>query len=473
MSLRKFIDQLPKEERVSVPNTLDPRHQIAAVVRETCDIGGPVLKFKVHNKYSVNTVTGGVYGSKDRIKRILAPHYDDSFCGASDLDAVKRYCECDTLSGREKLDDHIMMVENPYCQQIVELKPNLSKLPICTHNSNDAGPFITAGVQVVKWIDDSTHGLGIHRQHHFDFNKLGCLAPPNRRVGYPHYEASKRGEGVKMAVLIGAPPSVVMASQSKVTTDCEKYIVAANIENRRLPMTKCITSDLLVPSETEIVLECTSIPNSLHDDTPFAEYPGCYSFRSNAFVVVVDAITMRLGATYQTILTGRLPQEDSNLCAIPYAAEVYKTAKKLVPHITDIGAFIGNNVFDTIICIKKDSNAQVQNLMHSLIGNKYLKSITIMDDDLQATEEDWRFAFNTRYQPNRDTIISGDALGASLDPSSPLFQSTSKIAMDFTRPMTGEPEQDEKTRMRHERADTHRYTMNPETWAIDKFNRIK
>jgi UbiD family decarboxylase len=461
-----------------VPNILSPRHQIAAVVRETCDIGGPVLKFDAPQTYGVTSVVGGVYGSKDRIKRILAPNYDDSLCGVSDLEAVKRYVECDSLSGREDLHDYCTEVPNGACQDNVFMTPNLSKLPICTHNSEDAGPFITAGVQVVKWIDGVTHGLGIHRQHHFAFNKLGCLAPPNRRVGYPHYEASKKGEGVKMAILVGAPPAVVLASQSKVSTDCEKYIVAANIlsgtgSSGQLQLTKCITSDLLVPVDTEIVIECTTVPNSSHDDTPFAEYPGTYSFRSNAFVVKVDCITMRNGAFYQTILTGRLPQEDSNLCAIPYAAEVYKTAKKLVPHITDIGAFIGNNVFDTIVCIKKDSNAQVENLMHALIGNKYLKSITIMDDDLKATEEDWRFAFNTRYQPNRDTIISGDALGASLDPSSPLFQSTSKIAMDFTRPMTGDVDKDEATRMRHARADTHRYEINKETFEINKFNRLK
>jgi len=466
MSLRQFIKMAPTNAVVDVPGTIRPEHEIAAFVRRTCDMQGPILRFNVEGDYRVNHIVGGVYASRYNIRRALSPHYDETYCQGGDLRAVQRFSECNQVTASDKLEDYINVVDKAPCQDRVIYNPDLTKeLPICTHNSQDAGPFITAGVQVVKWIDGKTHGLGIHRMHQKSTNTLGCLAPPNRRIGYPHYEASKRGRGVQMAVLIGASPEVVLASQSKIGSDAEKYIVASKLKGEKLDMVKCKTSDILVPADTEIVLECLSVPNSIHNDTPFAEYPGTYSFRSNAFVVRVEAITRRHKAMYQTILTGRLPQEDSNLCAIPYAAEVYETAKKLVPNITDIAAFIGNNVFDTIICIKKDSNAQVQNLMHALIGNKYLKSITIMDDDLQATEEDWRFAFNTRYQPNRDTIISGDALGASLDPSSPLFQSTSKIAMDFTRPLAVKDADNAATVKRHARAETVPYSINNE-WHI-------
>lgn len=466
MSLRQFIKMAPESAVVDVPGKIRPEHEIAAFVRRTCDMQGPILRFEVEGDYHIKHIVGGVYASRYNIRRALSPHYDESFCSGGDLRAVKRFSKCNQVTASDDLMDYINMVKDAPCQAKIWIEPNLSELlPICTHNSQDAGPFITAGVQVVKWIDGKTHGLGIHRMHQKSGRTLGCLAPPNRRVGYPHYEGSKRGHGVQMAVLIGASPEVVMASQSKIGSDAEKYIVASKLSGQKIDMVKCRTSDILVPADTEIVLECETIPNSVHNDTPFAEYPGTYSFRSNAFVVKVNCITTRVRPMYQTILTGRLPQEDSNLCAIPYAAEVYETAKKLVPEITDIAAFIGNNVFDTIICIKKNSNAQVQNLMHALIGNKYLKSITVMDDDLMATEEDWRFAFNTRYQPNRDTIISGDALGASLDPSSPLFQSTSKIAMDFTRPLATDPKDNEATVRRHARAETVSFPINNE-WHL-------
>jgi 3-polyprenyl-4-hydroxybenzoate decarboxylase len=92
--------------------------------------------------------------------------------------------------------------------------------------------------------------------------------------------------------------------------------------------------------------------------------------------------------------------------------------------------------------------------MYALLANRYLKSVSILDSDMSATEKDWRFAFNTRYQPNRDTIITNLGLGASLDPSSPLFQSTSKIAMDMTVPIGKTTEDTAWQKFRHMRGNT-------------------
>jgi UbiD family decarboxylase len=468
MNLRTFLFGTTSPVRITEPIT--PCFDIAAYIRETCDVGGPPIYVEytgeTPNGKPMAPVVGGVYASKKSIARILGLQ-DDS----GDLEMVKQYIECATVpetkdpieiassnlntQNKDKHPNIVVTDRGGLCQEVVHTdmtKFNLDHIPICTHNELDAGPFITAGVQVVKWFD-GTHGLGIHRMMKLGKTRLGCLAPPNRRVGFPHYKDSENGgNGVKMAIIIGAPPSVMLASQAKVNQRMEKYHVAANIEklhNDLCVLTKCVTSDILVPSDAEMIIECTTIPNSQVDDTPFAEYPGTYSFRSNAFEVRVDCITHRKNYMYQTVLTGKLPQEDSNLCAIPYSAEVYRVAANFVEEVTDIAAFLGNNVFDSIICIKKSSDSEVENLMHQLLGNKYLKSITIMDDDLPATEEAWRFAFNTRYQPNRNTIITNLALGASLDPSSPLFQSTSKIGLDFTVPSGKTPEEKRMNRSRH------------------------
>lgn len=456
MSLREFLDVLYREgDLVSFPTEISPEYEIASLIRESCDIDGPAVEVCPKGNYKTSVVVGSVYGAKRRILRILDPDYGDYFFDKPDVEAVKRYVECATVEKRDDLQ--YREVSKPLCQEIVVKgrEIDLYELPVCTHNEHDRGPFITAGVNVVKWIDGVTHGLGIHRMNVIDKNHLSCLAPPNRRVGFPHYEASKKGEGIKMAVVIGAPPEVVLASQAKLNFGSEKYNVASNLIERDLELAKCITSDILVPSEAELVLECTSIPDSLHDDTPFAEYPGTYSYRSNSWVCKVDAITARSDFIYQTILTGKTPQEDSNLCAFPYAAEVYKRASDVVEEVTDISAFIGNNVFDTLICVKKNSNEEIENLMHTLLGNRYLKSVAVMDSDMKADEESWRFCFNTRYQPNRNTIITNLGLGASLDPSSPLFQSTSKIAMDLTIPTGKTPEEKVYNTLRHAVATTH------------------
>jgi len=453
--LRDFIKELIAEKDLSYVKVVSPNvdYEVGAFIRKSCDEEGPALLMDVRdNKYLYNNrLIGSVYGARRRIRKILTKYPGEQI---SDFEAVKRYCECaDKSSPIRYISNNEKNVE---CQSVVIAGDavDLYKLPICTHNELDSGRFITAGIQIVKWIDGITHGLGIHRMKVVDKNTLACLAPPNRRIGFPHYQAQKEGKGVSMAVIIGASPSLMLASQAKIPFNESKYEVAANINDLRnfntgLDLVKCLTNDLYVPRDCEIVIECETVPNSSHDDTPFGEYPGTYSMRSNAWLCKVKAITMRKNALYETILTGMVPQEDSNLCAIPMAAEIYRAAKPMVEDVTDISVFIGNNVFDTIVCIKKNSNEEVENLMHVLLGNRYIKSVTIMDDDLNATEIDWRFAFNTRYQPNRNTIITNLGLGASLDPSSPLFQSTSKIGFDFTRPIGKTAQETEYNIKRH------------------------
>lgn len=448
MGFREYLGALiDDDELFRLGKPVQQDYELAAYIRNSCDHGGPAINFGVDG--NPVRVLGGLYGTPDRVKRILMPNYEKPDEFLQNIDAVQNYVACSDVRENDSLWDHAIVHAEPACREVVKTgnDVNLHSIPICTHNEHDKGRFITAGVQVVEWTDGKTLGLGIHRMCMIDQNHLSCLAPINRRVGLPHYMSE---EGVPMAVVIGAPPEVVMASQAKVNARTHKYIVASNLGQMngsgKLKLTRCLNSDLFVPADAELVLECRTIPNSIYDDTPFAEYPGTYSLRSNAFIVKVEAITHRKDYMYQTILTGMAPQEDSNLCGITYAAELYRAASNIV-EVTDISTFLGNGVFSCLICVQKNSDIEIQNLLYTLLGNRYVKSVAVMDSDLDATEKDFRFAFDTRYQPNTDTIITEPALGASLDPSSPIFQATSKIGLDLTVPHGS----DAKTRDQNDR----------------------
>jgi 4-hydroxy-3-polyprenylbenzoate decarboxylase len=468
--LNHFLGLLEEEgDLIHIGTSVSTKFDIASMMRHSLNEDGPALMFHevLHEgKKSQFPVVANVYGAERRIRRIFSYGREDinkpknTADDMSTCDLVSLYSKCATVPPGPSKELRLSPIISPgEYEAWVGDEVDLYNLPICWYNEKDSGYFITSGVQVVQYFN-GTMGLGIHRMKVVDKNTLSCLAPPNRRVGLPHYKASEKGESVNMAVLIGAPPSVVLASQAKLAFTDEKYLVANNIAPIELLQ---LPNGLHVPYGTEIILECECIPNSVYDDTKmeggdgptgFLEYPGTYSARSNSFLVRVVRIWTKKNAVFQALITGAHPNEDCNLCAIPYSAEVYRTASYYVRKITDISCFLGNNVFDTIVCIEKDSNEQVTNLMYALLANRYLKSVSIMDSDLMATEKDWRFAFNTRYQPNRDTIITNLGLGASLDPSSPLFQSTSKIAMDMTVPIGKDAKDTAWQKFRHMRGDT-------------------
>jgi len=429
--LREFIAESDNVLQVS---NRSPKFIFPSIIRESLDSeDGPIVFQKVNSISDrtfypeVTRMVGGVYGSEKRIRQIFPSSVRDK----SDAELVSFFDDCcKEKNSLFRISDtapcHEFIIDDPENYDLSRL------LPICIHDKRDKGPFITAGVQVVE-LSDGVMGLGIHRMYHIRENLFGCLAPPNRRVGRPYVENPTTS--TPLAVCIGAPPVVVLASQAKVPHDHSKYCVANNLmESGKLELVRCLTSNILVPAYTEIVLECETVPGKTVDDTPFLEYTGTYSMRSNAFVVAVKKITMRKDAIYQTIVTGRPPQEDGYLCSIPYAAEVLRVARSLSVKVTDISVFFGNCVFDTVLCIKKESDYQVRNLIYSLLGNKYLKTVSIMDDDLHANETDWRFAFNTRFRPAEDMIVTEPMLGASLDPSARVFQTTSKVGLDLTIP---------------------------------------
>jgi UbiD family decarboxylase len=268
-----------------------------------------------------------------------------------------------------------------------------------------------------------------------DKNHLGCLAPRNRRIGSYYYYCLENKIPMPFAVLLGAPPSVVLGSQAKVNHETDKYIVSSLLEMKPFEMIPCSNSNILVPAATEIVLEgVVDFSRGFIHDGPFGEYPGTYSEQDQAFVVEITGMSYRSNPWYQTILNGMPPQEDSYLCAIPEAVEMYRVAKNHA-EVVDLSVFLGNCVYESIVCIRKESDAQVRNLLHALLATRYVKIVTVMDHDLKANETDWRWALTTRYQPNRDTLITDLLLGASLDPSSPVTQLTSKIGFDFTCPV--------------------------------------
>lgn len=418
--LKKF-----EHNTISPVQPLSTEHQIASYIRASCDTtNGPIIYVdQVLRHGAVNAhkmpVVGSVFGS---MERVYAATGQKSRIEA--IRAVNKSAEFAASTSRERA-----LRVNNFTPQLRKTNLTLDDLPICKYNEHDCGEFITSGVQVVQNFD--LHQLGIHRMKKLSYNRLGCLAPPNRRVGEPFYEAEKNNKSIPMAVLIGAPPSVVIASQVKVPFSQSKYDCASVFDNQMEFMT---INNFLIPATTEIVLMGHSVPDERVDDTPFSEYTGTMCFKSDAWVFEVDEIWTQKDPIFQALLTGRNPQEDSNLCRLAISAGIYKTASSIM-EVTDVD-IVGNGVFSALVCVKKNRmDEEVKNLIYTLLGNRYIKSVAVMDHDLSPTDEDFRFAFDSRYQPDLDTVITPHLLGASLDPSTPKFQTTSKIGFDLTFPM--------------------------------------
>ncbi|HEY7163643.1 MAG TPA: UbiD family decarboxylase, partial [Candidatus Binatia bacterium] len=121
-----------KGDLVRITRPVSPRFEIAAGIRKTSEINGPALLFENVTEHSM-PVAAGLYASR---RRALAAFE------ASEGEIHEKF-----MRGLRNPIGPRMVASGP-CKEVI-LKgrdADFSKLPICTHNLKDAGPYITLGL---------------------------------------------------------------------------------------------------------------------------------------------------------------------------------------------------------------------------------------------------------------------------------------------------------------------------------------
>ena len=208
-------------------------------------------------------------------------------------------------------------------------------------------------------------------------------------------------------------------------------------------MVKCKTIDMEVPAEAEFVLEGYVDPCELRLEGPFGDHTGYYSLADMYPVFHVKAITRREKPIYCATLVGPPPMED---CYMAKATEriFLPLLKTIFPEIEDYflpweGVF--HNI--AIVSIKKEYPAQAKRLISGLWGQgqmSFCKGVVVVDEDVNPSNlsEVWKI-FTERFDKDRDLVISQGVLDV-LDHSAPNPLFGSKIGIDLTREIKGEPQ---------------------------------
>ena len=100
------------------------------------------------------------------------------------------------------------------------------------------------------------------------------------------------------AIVIGAPPHVSYTAVTRIPNDMCEYDVAGGLVGHPVEVVRCVTQDLLVPAEAEIVIEGTVPTDVVEMEGAFGEFPGYMAQRDYSFFMDVTAITMRKKPIY-------------------------------------------------------------------------------------------------------------------------------------------------------------------------------
>jgi len=327
-------------------------------------------------------------------------------------------------------------VKSAPVQQIVHReKIDLAKLlPIPTHNEHDGGPYIAAGIMVVRNPKTGKQNVSIHRCQVTGPNRLGVLVLPRHTYTF-HRMAEEAGQPLDAAIVIGVDPLTLLASQAIVPIDHDELEIAGALQGRSLPVVKCLTSDIRVPAEAEIVIEGRFLPGAREPEGPFGEFPQTYGSRSNREVMEVAVVTHRKDAMFHTMSGGGL--EHLLLGAIPKEATLLTHLRRNFPNVLDVHLSPGGTMrFHLYVKIKKTQEGQGKNIiMGAFAGSFDLKHVVVVDDDIDIhNPAEVELAIATRFQADRDLLVVPESQGSRLDPSN-RDGVGAKMGLDATKPL--------------------------------------
>ncbi len=317
------------------------------------------------------------------------------------------------------------------CQEVVEESPDLRSLPVLTHLRADGGPYVTAGVAVVK-DPELGRNLSFHRLMRLDERHFAVRLVEGRGT---HTALAKAGGTLEAAICIGSSPAVLLAGAMSPAPGVDELGIANALAPT--PLVKCRSVDLEVPAETEIVLEGRILPQTVSEG-PFLDLTETMDVVRSQHVMEVRCITHRRDAIYQALLPGGL--EHKLLMGMPREPTIFEEVSQVCDCVSVRLTAGGGSWLHGVVQIRKRAADDGRRAIEAALrGHPSLKHVLVVDDDIQVEDPtDLEWAIATRFQADRDLMVLPDQPGSSLDPSAlhvPGAKSrTTKVGVDATIP---------------------------------------
>jgi 2,5-furandicarboxylate decarboxylase 1 len=394
---RPSIDRMVAQGRLDAYTApIDPHLAVAAVLKKRD--GGPAVLFTAVDGYAV-PVIGNVLCCQQNCEAAFGVGF------RSIRDAVSRAFSAPIAP---------VPVTNAAAQQNVHTdKIDLARmLPVLFHTPEDAGRFITAGVVIVRDPETGVYNASYHRLQLIGPNRTAIKLDYGRHLRLAFERAKRMGVPLPIVVCIGTDLALQFTAAtmgSQMPENADELAAAGGFCGRALPVVKAMTQDLLVPADTEIVLEGRILPDQTVEEGPFGEFVGYLSPAGDAPIFEVTAVTHRNSPVYQVI--NGYSFETTMLRKYVLEASLLKTLQAAVPIVIDAEMTAGGlHRFHAVLQVRK-STAQHDGLQRNAIlaafgALKDLDMIIAVDEDIDIRDpRDVEYALATRMEASRDLFI--------------------------------------------------------------------
>lgn len=393
MDLRAFLKQLEargalQRVRESISPTFEVAQRIAAA-------DGQPLLFETLPGFPGWRLAAGYMAQREHIALALG-------CEAHEL--------VHQLAAALETPQAPLWVENAPCQEVVTTQVDLYRLPIPRYHPRDGGPYITAGVTIIR-DPDYGRNLCFHRMMVRDARHLTVRVVEGRGTDTAWRKAPA---GLPMAVCIGLPPHILLAAAMSPPKGVDEAGIAQALGPT--PMTRAVNVPLEVFADAELVLE-GYLTHELDAEGPFPDLTGTMDGQRQQPVFRVETLTHRRDPIFHALLPAGL--EHKNLMGMPREPTIFAEVNRVVS-CTGVAITPGGcSWLHAVVQIAKRGPEDGRLAIEAAFrGHSSLKHVVVVDGDVNPfNSADVEWAIATRVQAGRDIFIYPDQPSSSLDPS--------------------------------------------------------
>ncbi len=198
------------------------------------------------------------------------------------------------------------------CQQIIHADPDLTVLPVLKCWPHDGGRFITLPMVHTYNPETGSPNTGMYRIQILG-KDMAAMHWQLHKTGANHFGLWKKsGKRMPVTVTLGGDPVYTYSATAPLPENISEYILAGFLRKKRVKLVKCITNDIYIPEDADIVIEGYVDPDEdFVTEGPFGDHTGFYSLADLYPVFHVTCISQRADAVYPATIVGIPPQEDA------------------------------------------------------------------------------------------------------------------------------------------------------------------
>lgn len=450
--LREFLNALEQQgwlKRISTE--VRPDLEITEITDRVVKSGGPALLFE-HPTNSRFPVAINLFGTHERMKLALeVQDYQELVQRIQEFASLPNPSNPSLLGGGGLLEKVAMMpklleisrippkiVRKAPCQEVViDRSPTLKILPVLKCWPEDAGHYITFPMVVTRDPASRKRNLGAYRMQIFDEQTTGMHWQLHKDGNRHYQEYCKREERMPVAVALGGDPAVMFSSVCPLPPDLDEFFFASFLRKEPAELVPCVTCDLEVPAQAEVILEGYVEPHETRVEGPFGDHTGYYSLPESYPVFHLTCITHRKEPIYPATIVGRPVMEDYFM-GKGIERIFLPVLRLLLPEIVEMN-FPAEGIFHNclIVSIRKQYPGHGKKVTHAIWGLGQLMScrlVVVVDHDVNPhdlSETAWKVLGNMDAPRS---LVLGEGPLDDLDHASNTPRFGTKIGIDATTP---------------------------------------